>query len=244
MHRSAWGLLVVVVVGVAWPGAASGQSCPEAGASLAAVRQAINGLGKSDRAPAAADCALKWASTMQLEPERLREPQLVSFFQEAADLHRRAYEKRQSAGRPAEADKYLGDEMALRRRFLEVALRSPPAPDDGFLPRAIVRHLSSLTGALARRQQFEEVDKVLSNTEASVIDEEAVNVWLQALWSCARFDGRKSNLCTPESQRDCKDRIEAFLARVDEMKGRRFQPLTRRDIAGLRELTRDGGCLK
>lgn len=242
MHRSAWGLLVAVVA--AWPGAAIGQSCPEAGASLATVRQAINGLGKRDRAPAAADCALKWTSTMQLEPDRLREPHLISFFQEAADLHRRAYEKRQAAGRPAEADKYLGDEIALRRRFIEAALRSPPAPDDDVLPRAIVRHLSSLAGALARRQQFEEVDKVLSNNEASVIDEEAVNVWLQALWSCAKFDGRKSNLCTPESQRDCKDRIEAFLARVDEMKGRRFQPLTRRDIDGLRKLTGEGGCLK
>jgi hypothetical protein len=83
-------------------------SCPEARASLATVRQAITYLGKRDRAPAAADCALKWASTMQLEPERLREPNLIRFFQEAADLHLRAYEKRRDANRPAEADKYLG----------------------------------------------------------------------------------------------------------------------------------------
>lgn len=242
MHRTPWGLLVALAM--AWPGLAIGQSCPEAGASLAVVRQAINGMGKSGRAPAAADCARQWASTMQLDPERLREPQLISFFQEAADLHRRAYEKRRDASRPAEADKYLGEEIALRRRFLEVALRAPPAAGDETLSRAIVRHLSSLTGALARRQQFEEVDKVLSNAEASVIDEEAVNVWLQALWSCAKFDGRKRNLCTPENQRDCKERIEAFLARIDEMKGRRFPPLTRRDIDGLRSLTGEGGCLR
>lgn len=242
MRVSLWGLLAAM--SLAWPGAAVGQSCPDAGASLAAVRHAINGLGKSDRAPAAADCALKWASTMQLDPERLREPHLISFFQEAADLHRRAYEKRRDGGRPAEADKYLGEEIALRRRFLEVALGTQPAVGDEALPRAIVRHLSSLTGALARRQQFEEVDKVLSNTEASVIDEEAVNVWLQALWSCARFDGRTRNLCTPENRRDCKDRIEAFLARIDEMKGRRFPPLTRRDIDRLRTLTGADGCLK
>jgi len=234
----------LVAIALAWPGVVLAQSCPDAGAGLAAVRQAITDLGKSDRAPAAADCALKWASTMQLEPERLREPNLIRFFQEAADLHRRAYEKRRDANRLAEADKYLGDEIALRRRFLEAALRAQPTAADEPLSRALVRHLSSLAGALGRRQQFEEIDKMLSNTDASVIDEEAVNVWLQALWSCAKFDGKALNLCTSENQRDCKDRIEAFLARIDEMKGRRFPPLTRRDIDRLRSLTGEGGCLR
>lgn len=242
MRRMLWSLLVALAM--AWPGLAIGQSCPEAGASLAAVRQAIIDMRKSGRAPAAAGCALQWASTMELDPERLREPLLISFFDEATDAYRRAYEKRRDANRPAEADKYLGEEIALRRSFLEVALRAPPATGDEALSRAIVRHLSSLTGALARRQQFDEVDKVLSNAEASVIDEEAVNVWLQALWSCAKFDGRKRNLCTPENQRDCKERIEAFLTRIDEMKGRRFRPLARRDIDQLRSLTGEGGCLR
>ena len=201
-------------------------------------------MGKSDRAPAAADCALRWSSTFQLDADRLRDPNLLSFFQEAADLHRRAYEKRQAAGRAADADKYLADEVVLRRRFLEAVLQSQEVSTDESLRRATVRHLSALTGALARRQQFAEVDKVLANADASVIDEAAVNVWLQALWSCAKFDGKSTNLCTPDNQRECRDPVSGFLASVDDMKGRRFPPQTRRDIGRLRTLTTEGGCLK
>lgn len=241
------GLLVAAVlagVGAAWPTLAPGQSCPEAGTSLSIVRNVINDLGKSDRAPAAADCALRWSSTVQLDADRLRDLNLLSFFQEAADLHRRAYEKRQAAGRTADADKYLGDEIVLRRRFLEAALQSQEVSTDEALRRATVRHLSALTGALARRQQFAEVDKVLANADASVIDEAAVNVWLQALWSCAKFDGKSTNLCTPDNQRECRDPVSGFLASVDDMKGRRFPPQTRRDIGRLRTLTTEGGCLR
>jgi len=113
MQLSVWSLLMAITL--AWTAVVLAQSCPEAGASLAAISQAITYPGKSDRAPAAADCALKWASTMQLEPKRLREPNLIRFFQEAADLNRRAYEKRRDANRPAEADKYLGDSRGSRK---------------------------------------------------------------------------------------------------------------------------------
>ena len=223
---------------------AHAQSCPEPGASLVAVRNAINDMGKSDRAPAAAECAWSWAAGMNLEPELLNDQLVVRFFLEASDLHRRAFKKRSAAGRVAEADKYISDEIALRRQFLEAALSPKIMTTDDALRRATVRHLSSMAGALALRQQFDEVDKVLSNTPASAVDEEAVSVWLQAIWSCAKFDGKTSNLCTPENQAQCRGRISAFLSSVNEMKGRNYLPQTQRELQKLRNLAGEEGCLK
>lgn len=220
------------------------QSCPDAGASLVSVKNAISDMGKSGRAPAASDCALAWASGMNLDSRMLSDQGVVGFFTEAADLHRRAAEVRQSAARNADADRYLANEVALRKKFLEVALRAQTSPSDDALRRATVQHLSALSGALARRQQYAEVDKVLANTDASVIDEEAVSVWLQAVWSCAKFDGKTSNLCVRENQDVCRDKVAAFLSSVGEMKNRRFPPQTQRDIQKLKKLTAHDGCLR
>jgi hypothetical protein len=170
---------------------------------------------------------------------------VISFFLEGADVHRRAAEKRYAEKKKAEGDRYIDNEIALRRRFLETALRADlDGKDNEELRRATVRHLSALAGALARRQQYVEVDKVLADTAASVIDGEAVRVWLQAVWSCAKFDGSKGNLCTEENKAQCKEKIELFLSSVDQMKGRSFPPQTQRDIDALRRLTGEGGCLR
>lgn len=220
------------------------QPCPEAGARLLTVRNSVNDIGKSGRAPAASDCALRWAATLTLDPEKLIDTDLVRFFLEASDLHRRAYEQRLRANLKPAADKYLSDEILLRRKFLEAALQSQDAATNPELRKATVRHLSSLAGALALAQQFREIDTVLSRADATVIDEAAVNVWLQALWSCAKFDGQTSNLCAPDNQRQCKDKVSAFLLSVDDMKGRAFARQTAREIDKLRVMASDGGCLK
>ena len=242
-HRCAVVSLLITLFCLA-PEEARAQVCPEAGAILSVVRNTVNDMGKNDRAPAAADCAAKWAAGLTLDPTRLDEPVVLRFFIDAADLHRRAYEKRVAAHRTADADKYLDGEIALRKRFLDAAVQAQSRSSDDALRVATVRHLSSLAGALARKQQFAEVDKVLANTDASVIDEAAVNVWLQAVWSCAKFDGNSGNLCTPDNRQKCKDKIVGFLSSVDEMKGRRFPPQTARDISKLRSLTAPTGCLR
>lgn len=234
----------LLILALAAPAFALAQPCPEAGARLVTVRNAVNDIGKSGRAPAASDCALRWASSLTLDPEKLTDPDLVRFYIEASDLHRRAYEQRLRADLKPAADKYLNDEILLRRKFLEAALQSPDTGTNVELRKATVRHLSSLAGALALTQQFREIDKVLSKADAMVIDEAAVSVWLQALWSCAKFDGQTSNLCAPDNQRQCREKVSAFLSSVDDMKGRTFARQTVREIDKLRGLTGDGGCLK
>jgi hypothetical protein len=179
-----------------------------------------------------------------LDSDRLGDSTVVNFFLEASDLHRRAYIKRLDAGKTSEANKYLTDEISLRRRFLEAALQAPASANNDALRRAIVRQISSLTSALALQQNFAAVDKMLANIEASIIDDAAVSVWLQALWSCARFDGQPTNLCTAANRQECRGPINTFLVSVDDMKGRRFPPQTKREIGRLRDLAGTGGCLK
>lgn len=234
--------LMLVLLSTA--GLSMAQPCPDSRASLLQVRNTINDLGKNDRAPSGADCAYQWASSESLESKPLDTLQ-IGFWSDAADIQRRAAEKRYAAKRVQDGDDYLDREITLRRRFLQIALKqdlNSTGRDE--LRRAVVRHLSALAGALARRQQYLEVDKVLANTDASVIDEEAVNVWLQAVWSCAKFDGQKRNLCTQENREQCKEKIEAFLASVGDMRSRRFPPQTRRDIESLKSLSSKGGCLQ
>ena len=218
--------------------------CPGAGATLIAVRNAVNDMGKSDRIPAAAKCAQKWASGIELNEQALSDPILINYFVEAADLHRRAYDIRQSMGEAGEAESYLQGEIVLRKRFLEAALRSPDGPAEGPLRIAVVKHLSALSGALARRQAYAEIDNVLANTPPTVIDAEAVNVWLLAIWSCAKFDGQTANLCSTENRDKCREKISGFLASLGEMKGRKLMRQTERDVERLRRLTAKGGCLQ
>ena len=220
------------------------QQCPGAGSSLVAVRDAVSNMGKSDRIPAAAQCAQKWASGIVLNDAALAEVTSINFFIETADLQRRAYEIRLAAGVKDEAANFLQIEVGLRRRFLEAALRSPDGPVDGPLRNAVVRHLSALSGALARQQSYAEIDKVLANTPPTVIDAEAVNVWLQAIWSCAKFDGQTANLCSKENRDKCREKISAFFGSLGEMKGRKLMRQTERDVERLRRLTAKGGCLQ
>ncbi|MPT26452.1 MAG: hypothetical protein E2602_05920 [Achromobacter sp.] len=221
------------------------QPCPSGNAALEHVRNVINDLGKNNQAPAAADCGFAWAAGIALDPNSLTEKVLISFFIEAADLHRRAAEKRFSENLENQADKYLINEITLRRRFIEQALKVDSSTSEySSLRRAIVRHLSSLTGAWARRKQYIEIDDMLSNTQVSVIDTEAVNAWLQAVSSCDKFDGNPNiNLCVVEKRNYCRDRISIFLSSIDEMKWQEFPPRTKKEITGLRRLTTDGGCL-
>lgn len=221
------------------------QSCPGGGTALAEVRNVVNDLGKKNLSPAAADCGYAWALGVKLDQETMMETTVIRFFIEVSDLHRRAAEKRFSEGHDSVADGYLSREISLRRRFVEQALKMDAEINDSLpLRRATVKHISALTGAMALRKQYAEIDKMLSNIRSGVVDTEAVNAWLQAISSCDKFDGNPDiNLCVVEKKHECRAKISVFLSSVDEMKSIEFPPRTRREIASLRNLSGEGGCL-
>jgi len=244
--RHTWmrvGLVAAVLIG---PVAVSAQECPGPSATLGAVRNAVSDMARRARAPAAAQCAAGWSGGVTLSREKLTDATLLAFFTEAADVHRRAYETRKAGGLAVEAAKFLDTEIELRRRWISAALESGGPALDETVRRATVKHISSLAGALALRQRFAEIADVLGNTEPYVIDEAAVSVWLQAVFSCASFDGAGSaaKLCTPENMESCRSRITVFLEAVDQMKGRQYPPQTRRDLVQLRSLSTDSRCQK
>jgi hypothetical protein len=224
---------------------AQAQRCPGPGASLVSVRNAINDLAKKLRSPAAADCASQWAPAFPLTEQTISDPLLRFFYLEAADIARSASEKRIGEGEAAEADAYLRQEIALRRRLLAMAVKGGSTSKDEGLNRATVKTVSGLAGALARRQEYLAIDKQLGDVPSEVIDEEAVGVWLQALYSCATFNGAPRDLCaiTPADKQLCREKVETFLESVDSMGPRAYRRSVTREIASLRKMAGKSGCL-
>jgi len=222
---------------------AQAQTCPSADASLTSFRNAINETAKKGRSPSAANCAYKRIQSASFGPQELSNSAFVRFLEEAADINRVAAAIRTKTGAKEASDKYLEQEIEIRRQFLAAALddRAPTGPE---LHSATVRNISALANAFALRQRFEDVDKVLSDTEAKYVDAAAVKVWLQALWSCAKFDGVAANPCTPEHRQTCKQKVEAFFESLNAMKGKTFTPGTRRDIERLQEQVGPNGCFR
>lgn len=235
-------LLVLIGVGLT-ARAALAQACPPADAGLTSFRAAVNDIAKKGRAPSAANCAYRRIQSSTVGPEDLGTSAFVRFLEEAADINRMAASIRAKEGAKDAEDKYLDQEIDIRRRFLAAAL-DDKAPAGPALHEATVRNISALANALAFRQSFEEVDKVLSDTEAKYVDAAAVKVWLQALWSCAKFDGVAANPCTPQHRETCKAKVEVFFESLNSMKGKNFTPGTRRDINRLQEQIGPNGCFR
>lgn len=222
---------------------ASAEGCPSGNVPIKQVTNALDEYLQNDRAPAGADCAYEWAATIDLSNTKLT-TDVLEFFRRAGHIHRQAADKRLASQKQAEADVYLVHEIQLRKRFLEEALaRSTRGPSGDDLQSHAVRHLSYLISAMALRKEYEQVAKDLANRQTSIIDEEAIKVWIQALWSCAKWDGNKGNLCASKQQ--CKDQISLFLDAVGEIerRGRSFPPGTRREIQSLQKLASTNGCL-
>lgn len=239
------GRMIAAVLSFFWASAVMAEACPDGDASLVQVRNVINDLGKNNQAPAAADCGFAWAENMNFDDVALTDKVLINFFLEAADLNRRAYRKRAAAKLDQSAANYLDNEIALRKQFVEQVLKADPEIQNYQpLRRATTIHLSAMTKAYVDRKKYSEMADYLSRTPTSIIDSEAVRAWLQAVSSCDKFDGDSNiNLCAVENKRVCQKKISAFLSSVDEMTTRTFPPTTGREIAGLRRLTADGGCL-
>ena len=216
------------------------QSCPAAGAKLKVVQDAISDFQKNTRAPSGADCAYRWASNHLFSPSM--EKGEIDFFNMAADVQRAAFKKRADEKASGEADDYLDKEINIRRRFLDQALNQADAVGSD-LRRAVVRHISSLVGAMALRRQYEGAAEYMGKrSDLSVIDDEAWNVWLQAVWSCAKWDGKKANVCEPSTRQICKGEISTFLDSVSSIKSRNLSVRTKRDILQLKEVAK--GCFK
>ncbi|HRP20186.1 MAG TPA: hypothetical protein PK925_06120 [Alicycliphilus sp.] len=236
--------LAAVVLSLFVTSSAFAQECPTSVDTLVAARAKIALIANAGRHPYAADCAAQRASISALTQENISDLNVLEFFREASDLQRKAYRKRKDDRLDAEAARYLDKEIELRQAWIQVALEPGKELPDGPLRRATVRHVSSLSSAFALRQRYEEVDKFLANAQPAAIDEVAVAVWLQALYSCSSFDGLGSlaKLCSPENIQACGQRISGFFEAIDQMKGRSYPPQTQRDLKQLKNATQDGKC--
>jgi hypothetical protein len=220
------------------------QECPTSADTLVVARAKIARIANAGRHPSAADCAAKRSAVIALTQENITDPNILEFFREASDLHRKAYQMRRDARLDVDAARYLDKEIDLRQTWIQAAVEPGKDVPDGALRRATVRHISSLSSALALRQRFEDVDKFLANAQPSAIDEAAVAVWLQALYSCRAFDGSGSlaKLCSPQNVQACGQRISNFFEAIEQMKGRSYPPQTQRDLLQLKRATQDGKC--
>lgn len=245
MRTAKWLAALLCLHGLVGLSTASAQTCPPSPAALRTVRNAVSDLQNQARAPAGAKCAFDRADNYAFTAATLSQEE-IDFFDTAADVQRRASEIRASETPPdtAMAEKYLDQEIALRRRFLEKALKEPESPSGALLRAAVVKHLSSLVNAMAMRRQYQKAAEYLEERPPNVIDDAALKVWLQAVWSCAKWDGTKANICSPAYARQCSDRISNFLDSVAEMKNRNFPRQAKRDIAQLKSYSSTGGCLK
>lgn len=225
-----------------WSVITAGQTCPASSGKLKATQDAISDLQKNGRAPAGADCAHEVATNYTFGPRITKED--IDFFNIAADVQRRAAEKRSAANQTTQADAYLNQEIEVRRKFLDEALRESDAGGDEPTKRAVVRHLSSLIGAMALRRDFEKAAEYLGQRkDPTLIDDEALKVWLQGIWSCAKWDGNKRNVCAPATREQCRNKIAVFLDSVSNMKGRTFAPESKVEIQQLKQLS-TGTCLQ
>jgi hypothetical protein len=224
------------------PTSASADGCPTIESGLTRARLAINEFQSNGRAPAGADCAYELISS-HIVDQKINILQMIAFYKAASDIQRRAAEKRGEEGDDKDANRYLQQEISIRRKFLNVILKSAsPSTDKDAVRRATVEHISYLSSALAMQSKYEQVASELSNRDADVIDDGALSVWLQAVWSCAKWDGKKSDVCSQENRAVCQDKIEVFLEAVDEMKTRNLGRQTKRDINQLRRLQSQNGC--
>src|SRR5882724_11960942 len=89
--RSQWLLIAILL-----PSLAIADECPGPETSLTNVRYAVSDFQKNGRAPAGADCAYEWAVNYNLASSKL-DTEVLDFFLAAADIQRRAAEKRYEA---------------------------------------------------------------------------------------------------------------------------------------------------
>lgn len=219
------------------------QVCPASGAGLARVGNAIDDFIRNGRAPAGADCAYSWARGYNFGDASLTDEEL-RFIRTAADVQRTAAMLRRDSGNQTTADTYLKHEIELRQAFIAAATARDDAAEVARLRSPVVQHLSYLTAAMALRNQYETVTQTLGEQDPTYVDKEAVKVWLQALWSCASWDGQKTNLCVQEKKTMCRDKITVFLDAWNSMGQRALGPQARSDINALHKLTAQGGCLQ
>lgn len=237
--------LVVAVLSVLVASCASAQVCPKLDESLANAREKIRKIVDAGFLPFAARCADERASIITLDEDNISDPNVIEFFRDAGYLYRKASDIRKKTGLEEDAARFLDKEIALRKAWIDVALRPGAKLPQGPIRKATIIHVSERSSALALRQRFKDVDEFLSDVQPTAIDEVAVGVWLQALYSCNSFDGLGSleKLCRPENTQACGQKISYFFEAIEQMTGRVYPRRLERDIAQLKEKTKDAKCL-
>lgn len=237
MKLLAW--LVALVSFLACAQGAWAQSCPQPDTRRSQARFVIDQFIRNGRAPAGADCAYSWATGIDLGATGLTD-EVLQFFRTASDVQRTAYNQRRDNGVPG-SEQFLAHEIALRTKLIAAALESNDAAQ---LRPVVAQNLSYLVAAMALKGQWNDVAETLGRHSPTNINKDALEVWLQALWSCAQWDGKKLNVCAQSNRQLCKERILVFLESLDDMGKRELPPQTRADIKGLRLVTSKSGCLR
>lgn len=226
----------------------SAWACPDTGGSLTRMLYAIEDYRKNRQAPAGADCAYSWASGINLGTAEWNDT-LLNFFRSATDVQRAAAEMRVGENDKAIREDYLKKEIILRKQFIDEALsKNSDSNESTRLRPYIAKHLSNLVDAWALRSEYKEVANDLGSRDPNYVNEGAIKVWLQALWSCAKWDGNTQPLCKVADRQTCKKKISVFLEFLDEMEKRKLKrnlpTETLHDIRALRELRKKGKCLQ
>jgi hypothetical protein len=217
------------------------QACPDSSANLRAITVSISNSQRAGRAPAAADCGFQHATTYNFSDDAFEDGE-VAFFIAAADAHRAAADMRKAAEDKEERDQYLDHEIELRKMFLKKALgATDPSTPETLRPK-VVKHLSALAQAMSLRQQYFDLTNYLRNQPATFIDEAAVEVWLAALRSCAKWDGNYADVCAGDNKAACQAPIAAFFRSVDAMVARNPKPTLQDDLRSLRIATSAQAC--
>lgn len=236
---------MAIVVAVLQSGPCVAQECPKAGSPIKQVTDTISEFQKNGRSPAGADCAYEWTRNVDFDPAAQQAQLLKALFRAAADIQRNAADQRLGPDDLEQRQLFLQHEVDLRRKFLKGILDAKATPEVlADYQSDIVKHISYLASALALLDKYEDVANELGDKPPIYVDEEAVKVWLQAVWSCAQWDGKKGDLCEAGTRQKCKDSVSTFLESLDGMGSRTFPPKTNVDLRSLKKLTAINGCLQ
>lgn len=213
---------------------AASQTCPTAGTPLSKIDDAIVEYHRNGRAPAGADCAYQWAMGQGSETSVLSKD-YINLFREASFIQRQAASMRRNASQREERVRFLEQEIEIRTKFLNDLLQSDAVAAPESHKRLIVSNISFLASALGEASQYERLAIELGKQDPDYLDAESVNVWLRAVWSCAQWDGKKSNVVAAGTCQACKTSIETLLLSVEQIEARKkLPPATRVELGNLR----------
>lgn len=205
------GMLLVVLTAVI-PRTARAIDCPGPGATPAQAQALFDEFVTRRLSRAGADCAAEWARSF-VAPERDFTAAELKAWKVAADVQRRAHD--QPDTEKAQAQRFLAQEVEIRRRALELIVRNADIELQGEQRREAIVHLASLVDAQDRLAQFKDIADDLPLRPPWLLREDPLRVWLKAVRSCQAWDGNASmNVCDLGIAQACRSSHSAFMDAV------------------------------